>query len=227
MISVAIDGPSGAGKSTLSKKLAEELGYIYVDTGALYRTIGLAVQRKGMSTKSREETAGLLPEIELSLRHIDGVQRVFLGSEDVSDAIRAEEVGMAASDVSAYPEVRGFLLETQRRLAETQNVIMDGRDIGTVVLPNATVKIFLTADVDDRAMRRYKQLLEGGRQAELHRVKEDVVQRDHNDSNRAEAPLKQAQDALLVDTTGMDFQQAFELLLETIKGKTGKQGAKA
>ncbi|MDL2325297.1 (d)CMP kinase [Ruminococcaceae bacterium OttesenSCG-928-A16] len=217
MNSIAIDGPSGAGKSSLSRKIAEELGYIYVDTGALYRSIGLAVLQAGKNTKKADEIEALLPQIDLALRHVDGEQRVFLGSEDVSEAIREEAVSMAASDVSAHPAVRAFLLETQRRLARENNVIMDGRDIGTVVLPNANIKIYLTATVEDRAMRRTLQLREAGKQADYETVKKDVEQRDYNDSHRAAAPLKQADDAVLVDTTGLEFEQSLALLLSLIK----------
>lgn len=225
MISVAIDGPSGAGKSSLSRKIAEELGYIYVDTGALYRSVGLAVLRAGKNTKNAAEVEGVLPQVSLFLRHIDGEQRVFLGEEDVSQAIRGEEVSMAASDVSAHPAVRAFLLETQRRMARENNVIMDGRDIGTVVLPDATVKIYLTASVDDRAMRRTLQLRGTGQQADFEVVKKDVEKRDYNDTHRAIAPLKQADDAILVDTTGLAFEQSLARLLAVIlpKAKPGQE----
>lgn len=217
MTSIAIDGPSGAGKSSLSRKIAEELNFIYVDTGALYRSIGLAVLQAGKNPKSAAEVEAMLPQIDLSLRYVQGEQRVFLGEVDVSQAIRAEEVSMAASDVSAHPAVRAFLLETQRRMARENNVIMDGRDIGTVVLPNADIKIYLTATVEDRAMRRTLQLREAGRQAEYEEVKKDVEQRDYNDSHRAAAPLKQAEDAVLVDTTGLAFEESLALLLSIIR----------
>ena len=222
MISIAIDGPSGAGKSTLSKKLAEKLGFIYVDTGALYRTVGLAVKRAGKETTSEKDTGGMLPEIDLSMGYVEGVQRVFLAGEDVSEAIRAEEIGMAASNVSAYPAVRAFLLETQQKMARENNVIMDGRDIGTVVLPKATIKIFLTATVEDRSMRRYKQLLESGIQADLEKVTQDVIQRDYNDSHRAAAPLAKAEDAVEVDTTGRNFEESFAMLYNLIQKKLGE-----
>jgi cytidylate kinase len=225
MISIAIDGPSGAGKSSLSRRIAGEMGYIYVDTGALYRTVGLAALRAGADTKSEQAVAALLPGTSVALRYVGGEQRVFLGGEDVSAAIREEEVSMAASDVSAHPATRAFLLETQRRLARENNAIMDGRDIGTVVLPNANVKIFLTASVDDRAMRRYKQLLQDGKQADFETVKADVERRDYNDSHRAAAPLKQAEDAVLVDTTGFEMEQSLALLLRTIRQKLGTEGA--
>lgn len=223
MISIAIDGPSGAGKSSLSRKISEELEYIYVDTGALYRAIGLAALRSGKDTKSAEQMDVLLPKITLEMKYINGEQRVFLGVEDVSSAIRDEKVSMAASDVSAHPAVRAFLLETQRRMARENNVVMDGRDIGTVVLPNAQIKIFLTASVDDRAMRRTLQLKQAGRDADFEVVKKDVEQRDYNDSHRAAAPLKQAEDAILVDTTGLEIEQSFTLLMNIISPKIAQE----
>ncbi len=218
-ISVAIDGPSGAGKSTLAKRLAAHYGFLYVDTGAMYRAIGLYARRSGKDTKDREAVAGLLPEIALSLRYEDGAQHIYLNGEDVSQAIRQEEVGMAASDVSAHPEVRAFLLETQRGFARENSVLMDGRDIGTVVLPDAEVKIFLTATPEERARRRHRELLEKGQAADYDTVLRDVRQRDYNDSHRAAAPLRQAQDAILVDTTHDDFEQAFCRLCAIIDAK--------
>ncbi|MFV0413598.1 MAG: (d)CMP kinase [Oscillospiraceae bacterium] len=219
MISIAIDGPSGAGKSTIARLVAGQLGYIYVDTGALYRAVGLAVLRAGKDPRSEAEVAGLLPGLALSLRHIGGEQRVFLGGEDVSDAIREEPVSMAASGVSAHPATRAFLLETQRRLARENNVVMDGRDIGTVVLPGADVKIFLTASVEDRARRRYEQLLKNGQEADYETVKADVEQRDYNDTHRSIAPLKKAADAVEADTTGFELEQSLALLLSIIRQK--------
>ena len=216
MISIAIDGPSGAGKSTLSRSLAEKLGFLYVDTGAMYRAVGLAALRAGVSAKEGQAVSALLPEIEVSLRHENGVQRVFLDGEDVTDAIRAEEVSMAASDVSAHPAVRAFLLDTQRRLAQENNVIMDGRDIGTVVLPGADLKIFLTATAEDRAQRRYEELLAKGMKVSFEKVLEDVKQRDYNDSHRAAAPLKKAEDAIELVTTGNSFEQSFAQLYTLI-----------
>ncbi|MGD9559185.1 MAG: (d)CMP kinase [Oscillospiraceae bacterium] len=223
MTSIAIDGPSGAGKSTLSSTLAEDLGFLYVDTGALYRTIGLAALRAGVPTKDEAALAALLPAIDLQLRHVDGRQRVLLGGQDVSEDIRTEAVGMAASDVSAHPPVRAFLLETQRRLAREHDVIMDGRDIGTVVLPDATLKIFLTATAEDRAERRTQQLHESGQAADYETVLADVRQRDYNDSHRAAAPLKQADDAVLLDTTGNSFEESHAALLALIREKLGGQ----
>ena len=217
MVSIAIDGPSGAGKSTLAKRLAKELGYIYVDTGAMYRSIGLYALRRGVDPKNADAVQALLPSMQIDLRHGgDGGQRMFLNGEDVSTDIRAEAVGMAASAVSAHPAVRAFLLDTQRNLAKGQNILMDGRDIGTVVLPDATVKIFLTASPEARAERRRKELEEKGQPADFATVLADIQQRDYQDTHRAVAPLKQAQDAVLVDSSDIDFEQTFALLKKTI-----------
>ncbi|WP_346669469.1 (d)CMP kinase [uncultured Subdoligranulum sp.] len=216
MISVAIDGPSGAGKSSLAKRLAADLGYVYVDTGAMYRAIGLYATRQGADLHSAEAVAALLPAITLDIRLEDGTQHVYLNGEDVSEAIRAEAIGMAASAVSALPPVRAFLLDTQRSLAANQNVLMDGRDIGTVVLPDATVKIFLTASAEARAQRRRKELEEKGQPADYETVLADIRQRDYQDTHREIAPLKQAEDAILVDTSDIDFDQSFALLKRTI-----------
>ena len=211
MISIAIDGPSGAGKSSLSKALAKDLGYVYVDTGAMYRSIGLYAVRAGVDPHDADAVAALLPQVKLGIRLIDGAQHIYLNGEDVSTAIRAEEIGMAASAVAAHPVVRSFLLDTQRGLAESQNILMDGRDIGTVVLPNATVKIFLTASAEARAQRRAKELAEKGQPADFATVLADIRQRDYQDSHRAVAPLKQADDAILVDTSSIGLQESFDL----------------
>lgn len=216
MIQIAIDGPSGAGKSTLSRALAAKLGYLYVDTGALYRSIGLAALRAGANPASEEDMAALLEKTEVSLRYEAGAQHVYLGSEDVSDAIRAETVSMAASAVSAHGAVRAFLLDTQRRLATENNVIMDGRDIGTVVLPDADLKLFLTAAPEERARRRHEELAAKGQSIAYETVLEDVKQRDHNDTHRAIAPLKKAHDAVEVITTGNEFEESLEQLYATI-----------
>ena len=216
MVSIAIDGPSGAGKSTLAKRLAKELGYIYVDTGAMYRSIGLYALRRGVDPKNADAVQALLPGIELGIQLQDGAQHVYLNGEDVSTDIRAEAVGMAASAVSAHPAVRAFLLDTQRNLAKGQNILMDGRDIGTVVLPDATVKIFLTASPEARAERRRKELKEKGQPADFATVLADIQQRDYQDSHRAVAPLKQAEDAILVDTSSIGLQESFDLLKRTI-----------
>ncbi len=217
MISVAIDGPAGAGKSTLSRKLAESFGFIYVDTGALYRAVGLKFSRKGVNTELNCDIDEILSETIVDIRFVGTEQRVFLDGEDVSDKIRTPEASMMASAVSAKPQVRAFLLDTQRKLAENNDCLMDGRDIGTVVLPNATVKIYLTASAEDRAMRRYKELIEKGQAVEYKDVYDDMVKRDYNDMNREIAPLKQADDAILADTSGLEFKQSFELLTNLIK----------
>lgn len=216
MISVAIDGPAGAGKSTLARRLAADFGYIYVDTGAMFRTIGLYALRAGKEPKDNEAVDALLPNITLEFAFIEGEQHIYLNGEDVSAAIRTEEVGMAASAVGANPAVRAFLLEMQRDMARTQNILMDGRDIGTVVLPNATVKIFLTASAEARAQRRAKELAEKGQPADFATVLADIRQRDYQDSHRAVAPLKQADDAILVDTSSIGLQESFDLLKRTI-----------
>lgn len=216
MISVAIDGPSGAGKSTLAKRLAKELGYLYVDTGAMYRSIGLYALRQGVDPKDEAAVTALLPQIQIELRYVNGAQRVLLCGEDVSEAIRAENVGMATSAVSAHPPVRAFLLELQRGMARTHDILMDGRDIGTVILPGATVKIFLTASAEARADRRFKELQEKGVVTDYETVLEDIRQRDYQDSHRATAPLRQAEDAVLVDTSDMDLEQSFQAMKSVI-----------
>ena len=217
MISVAIDGPSGAGKSTLARRLAADLGYVYVDTGAMYRAIGLYASRQGADLHDEAAVAALLPQIRLDIRLVDGTQHVYLNGEDVSEAIRAEAIGMAASAVSAHGAVRAFLLETQRSLAAGQNVLMDGRDIGTVVLPHATVKIFLTASPEARARRRCLELRQKGKDADYETVLVDIRRRDEQDTNRPIAPLRQAEDAIRIDTSEIDFDQSFELLKRTIR----------
>lgn len=217
MISIAIDGPAGAGKSTLSRTVAKTLGFIYVDTGALYRAIGFKFSRQGFDTELKCDVAGVLKDTVVDIRFIDNEQRVFLDGEDVSDKIRTAEASMMASAVSARPEVRAYLLDKQRELAKNNNVVMDGRDIGTVVLPDATLKIYLTASPEDRAMRRYTEMLEKGMQANYDDVLADIIKRDYNDMHRDIAPLKQASDAVLADTTGYQFEQSLELLLRIIK----------
>lgn len=216
MISVAIDGPSGAGKSSMARRLAADLGYTYVDTGAMYRAIGLYARRAGADTKNADAVGALLPQIQLDIRLQDGAQHILLNGEDVTEAVRAEEIGMAASDVSAHPAVRTFLLDTQRNLAASRDVLMDGRDIGTVVLPNATVKIYLTASADARARRRLAELLEKGKQTDYATVLADIEQRDYQDTHRAVAPLRQAEDAVLVDTSNIGIEESFALLKKTI-----------
>ena len=212
MVSVAIDGPAGAGKSTLARRLAAELGYIYVDTGAMYRAIGLYALRAGKNPKDNAAVDALLPEIELRLASIAGEQHIYLKDEDVSTAIRTEAAGMAASAVGANPAVRAFLLDLQRSMAKKQNVLMDGRDIGTVVLPKAGLKVFLTASPEDRATRRYMELKEKGVATTFEEVLADMIKRDYDDSHREAAPLKPADDAILVDTTGNTLEQSVEVL---------------
>ena len=221
MISVAIDGPAGAGKSTLARRLAGELGYIYVDTGAMYRTIGLYALRAGKDPKNNEAVNARLPSIRLRLASVEGEQHIYLGDEDVSAAIRTEEAGMAASAVGANPTVRAYLLDTQRNMAKTQNVLMDGRDIGTVVLPDATVKIFLTASPEARATRRWKEYQAKGMPNTYEEVLADVKQRDYQDTHRAAAPLKQAEDAVLLDTSELNFEQSLAAMKEIIAQKVG------
>ena len=221
MISVAIDGPAGAGKSTLARRLAGELGYIYVDTGAMYRTIGLYALRAGKDPKDNEAVNALLPSIRLRLASVEGEQHIYLGDEDVSAAIRTEEAGMAASAVGANPTVRAYLLDTQRNMAKTQNVLMDGRDIGTVVLPDATVKIFLTASPEARATRRWKEYQAKGMPNTYEEVLADVKQRDYQDTHRAAAPLRQAEDAVLLDTSELNFEQSLAAMKEIIAQKVG------
>ncbi len=211
-ITIAIDGPAGAGKSSVAKRLAVKLGCIYVDTGALYRTIAFSAIKYGIDPKDSEKIIEHLKCISVDIKYIDGKQVVLLGEDDVSDFIRTPEVSEGASVVSALPEVRAFLLDTQRNLAKKQSVVMDGRDIATVVLPDATVKIFLTASAEERANRRFKELLEKGTDVKYEEVLADIKARDYRDSNRAVAPLKQAEGAVLIDTTELNFEQSVEAL---------------
>ena len=222
-IRVAIDGPSGAGKSTLARSVAARLNFLYVDTGAIYRTIGYAVWRKGIDPRDRSAVVAVLPDLEICLTYgTDGLQHMELNGMDVTAEIRLPEVSRYASLVSAYPEVRAYLLEMQRQLARENSVVMDGRDIGTVVLPDATVKIFLTASVEERAMRRFRELEQRGTPESYEKVLEEMRQRDYNDSHRAAAPLKQAEDAVLLDTTELDFQQSEEAILRIIRERTSR-----
>ena len=215
--SVAVDGPSGAGKSTISKAVAQELGILYVDTGAIYRTIGLFVKRMGADPKDPVAVAALLPKIRVEMAYAqDGLQHMLLNGQDVTAEIRLPEVSAYASDVSAHAEVRGYLLEMQQDLARRHSVIMDGRDIGTVVLPEAEVKIFLTAEAEERARRRCRELELRGTPEPYEKVLADIQQRDYQDTHRAAAPLRQAEDAVLVDTTHLSFDgslQAVEALI--------------
>ena len=219
MINVAIDGPAGAGKSTVARGAAKELGYIYVDTGALYRTVALAAQRKNI-LGDEEKIADMLSSITVELKFDDnGEQKAYLNSEDVSSLIRTPEISMAASSVSQIPAVREFLLELQRSIARNNNVIMDGRDIGTVVLPNADVKIFLFASPECRAERRYKELIEKGEDVRYEDVLKDVNDRDYQDSHRKIAPLKPTEESVMADTTGKALPESIEMVVSVIKEK--------
>ena len=216
--SIAIDGPSGAGKSTLAKRLAEALGYLYVDTGAIYRTVGLQAFRTGADPSDPAAVIPLLRDIQIRLAYgKDGLQHMYLNGEDVTADIRRHEISAYASGVSAIPEVRAFLLEQQRGLAEEHDVVMDGRDIGTVVLPDADVKIFLTAAPEARARRRWLELKERGQETAFETVLHDVPERDEKDTSRAAAPLRQAEDAVLADTTEKDLEQSLALLMHIVK----------
>lgn len=216
---VAIDGPSGAGKSSLAKKLAAHYGLLYIDTGAMYRAIALYAMRRGVDPGDHDRVIPLLKEVHLALRHADGEQRIEMDGEDVTKEVRKEEVGMGAAAVSSCPQVRTFLVEWQRSLAKQENVIMDGRDIGTVVLPDAQVKIFLTASAAVRAQRRYLELCEKGVDTTYDKVLAMVEKRDYEDTHREQSPLCQAQDAVLVDTSGCDFDEAFRRLCNVIDQK--------
>ncbi|MCC8159814.1 MAG: (d)CMP kinase [Oscillospiraceae bacterium] len=217
-ISVAIDGPAGAGKSSVSKAAAESLGFTYIDTGAMYRAVALFAIENGIDVKNDRETLiNRLDEVEIDIRYTSEGQRVYLNRRDVSGRIRNEDVSVGASDVAVIQEVRDKLVLLQRKMAQSANVIMDGRDICSYVLPNAQVKIFLTASAESRAMRRYEQLKEKGAECDLQKIKEDMEYRDKNDSGRAVAPLKKADDAVLVDTTELNFEQSVEKIKELIK----------
>jgi len=219
--SIAIDGPSGAGKSTLSRLAAQKFGFVYVDTGAIYRSVGLFALRNSVASKDREGVIALLPRINIELVYIDSVQHMLLNGEDVTSDIRLPEVSIYASDVSAIPEVRAFLLEMQRNMARRYDVIMDGRDIGTVVLPEADLKVFLTATDEERAMRRMQELHGKGIASTFEEVLRDIRYRDANDSSRAAAPLKAADDAVILDTTGNSLEKSLDLICEIIAGKFG------
>ena len=216
--SVAVDGPSGAGKSTMAKAAAAKLGIVYVDTGAIYRSIGYYVYTKGIDPKNAPAVIAILPELDIQMRYgEDGVQRMILNGEDVSTQIRLPEMSMYASAVSAIPEVRTFLLDMQRQMARSTSVIMDGRDIGTVVLPHAEVKIFLTAAAETRALRRMKELEQRGTPQAFEEVLQQIEKRDWDDSHRAAAPLRQAEDAVLLDTSELTFDESLAAMLEIIR----------
>lgn len=217
MTAIAIDGPAGAGKSTIARRAAKELGFIYVDTGALYRAVGFFMLQKGVDPENSAAVCPLLKNISVSLAYENGEQKVILCGKDVSGEIRSAEVSMAASKVSAIPEVRKFLFSLQQDIAKTHNVVMDGRDIGTVVLPDAQVKIFLTASAEDRARRRYEEMLQKGMTVNYEDVLNDLKQRDYNDTHRAVAPLVAADGAKVIDTTGNTLEQSVEQLVTIIK----------
>jgi cytidylate kinase len=218
-ISIAIDGPSGAGKSTLSKALAKYFGLLYMDTGALYRAVGLFVHNNGIQSDNTQEIIRALDQISIELKDAGNGQRVFLNGHDVTDDIRHPIISIYASNVSAIKEVRDFLLSLQRDMAAENSVIMDGRDIGTVVLPNASIKIFLTAKIEERALRRYKELLSKGINASYEDVLSDMRRRDQNDSDRDIAPLMPAADAIILDTTGNSFGKSLKLLINIIEAR--------
>ena len=217
-IAIALDGPAGAGKSSIARRAAKALGYIYVDTGALYRTVGLAAMRNNVEPKPSAELEQLLASIRVELTFNEtGEQIVLLDGEDVSGEIRTSEASKMASNISAVPAVRAYLLDLQRDMAKTNNVIMDGRDIGTVVLPDAKVKIFLTASPEARAQRRYKEMVEKGMDVQYESVLKDVMERDYNDMHREIAPLKPAEGSITVDTTELDFEQSIDAVINVIK----------
>lgn len=222
--SVAIDGPAGAGKSTIAKAAAQALGFVYVDTGAIYRTVGLGAKRRGYAPDDRANVVAMLPALEIDMRYVDGVQRMFLDREDVSEAIRTPEASHYASNVAAMPEVRAFLMEMQRSMARRYDVLMDGRDIGTVVLPDAQLKIFLTASAEERARRRYAQLLEKGTEETYESVLAEIIERDKRDSERETAPLKQAEDAVLLDTSDMTPAESIQAVIDLVAA-CRKEGA--
>lgn len=223
MINIAIDGPSGAGKSSAAKLAAAKLGYVYVDTGALYRSIGVAALRREIDTLDKDRVLAMLPELDISLTFIDGEQHVILNGEDVSKAIRLPEASMAASNVSAMPEVRAYLLDLQHKLAAENNCLMDGRDIGTVILPNAQLKIFLTASAEIRAKRRYDELIARGTPVDYDQLLQEIIQRDYNDSHRETAPLKPAEDAVLLDSSDLTLEEVVDRIVGMAQAAAAKE----
>lgn len=219
MTKIAIDGPAGAGKSTISKKVAKELGYVYIDTGAMYRTVGLKAVRMGIDTKDEKGVTSILPDLDIDIRHEGVEQQIYLDGENVSDKIRTPEISMAASNVSAIGAVRTALVDMQRKLAQNHDVVMDGRDIATFVLPDAEVKIFLTASVESRAGRRYRELIEKGESVSLEDVTAEMIQRDKNDSTRKVSPLKVADDATVIDNSDLGLEESVSKVVEFIRSK--------
>lgn len=219
MFNIAIDGPAGAGKSSIAKEVSGRLGFIYVDTGALYRTVALNAIRQGIDLNDADAVISTLDDVDIQLAFEDGSQKVLLNGEDVSSKIRTEEVSAGASKVSAIPKVREFLFDLQKNIAAKNDCLMDGRDIGTVVLPNADLKVFLTASPEERAQRRYKQNLERGMEADYNQILKEVNERDYQDTHRDIAPLKQADDAVLLDTTDMTFDEVVDYLLKLVEEK--------
>lgn len=222
--SVAIDGPAGAGKSTIAKAAAQALGFVYVDTGAIYRTVGLGAKQRGYAPDAHDQVVAMLPELEIDMRYVDGVQRMFLDGKDVSEEIRTPEASGYASNVAAMPEVRAYLMDMQRSMAHRYDVLMDGRDIGTVVLPDAQLKIFLTASAEERARRRFAQLMEKGTEETYESVLAEIIERDKRDSERETAPLKQADDAVLLDTSSMTPAESIRAVIDLVETRR-KAGA--
>ncbi len=218
MKNIAIDGPAGAGKSTIAKKLARKLGYIYVDTGAMYRAMAYYFLKNGISSEDEEAIRKACPDVDVTIRYENGEQQVLLNGENVNGVIRSEEVGNMASATSVYPVVRTKLVELQRQLAAKENVIMDGRDIGTVVLPNANVKIYLTASAKVRAKRRYDELTAKGQECNLEEIEKDIIDRDYRDMHRETSPLKQAEDAVLLDSSDLDIDGVVAAMEKIIEG---------
>ncbi len=221
MIHIAIDGPSGAGKSTIARLVASRLGYMYIDTGALYRSVGVSALKRGFDPADAQKVEQMLPSIRVTLGFVDGIQHVYVNEEDVSEQIRLPEASMAASAVSALPAVRRFLFGLQRDLAAAHNCVMDGRDIGTVVLPDAEVKIFLTASPEVRARRRYLELTQKGNAVDFDQLLQEIIQRDYNDSHRAVAPLKKAEDSVEIDSSDMSLEEVTQRILAIVRARCG------
>lgn len=219
MTKIAIDGPAGAGKSSISKKVAKKLGYVYIDTGAMYRTVGLKAVRCGIKTTDAEGVGSILADLDIDIRHEGVEQYIYLDGENVSDKIRTPEISMAASNVSAIPAVRVAMVDMQRKLAQNHDVVMDGRDIGSFVLPDAEIKIFLTASVEARAKRRFNELIEKGEKVDFEDVKAEMIQRDKNDSTRAVSPLVVADGATVIDTSLLSFDESVNTVIEHIRSK--------